>query len=45
MFHYSQSVMPDHIFLKFEARIQIYVAVLNICCEIQNSGGNIVCFR
>ena len=36
--------MRDRIILKFEARVQIYVAVLNICCEIQNSGRNIARF-
>ena len=42
---YSQSMSRVTVFFfKFEARVQIYVAVLNICCEIQNSGGNIVCF-
>ena len=37
-------VTHDRIFLKFEARVQIYMAVLNICCEIQNSGWNVVRF-
>ena len=37
-------VTRDPVFLKFETRVQIYVAVLNICCEIQNSGGNVVRF-
>ena len=37
-------VTRDREILKFEARVQIYVAVLNICCEIQNSGRKIVSF-
>ena len=37
-------VTRDHVILKFEARVQIYMAVLNICCEIQNSGRNVVRF-
>ena len=37
-------VTRDRVILKFEARVQIYVAVLNICCEIQSSGGNFVRF-
>ena len=37
-------VTPDRVILKFEARVQIYVAVLNICCEIQNSDRNVVRF-
>ena len=37
-------VTRDRVILKFEARVQIYVAVLNICCEIQNSGTNVVRF-
>ena len=37
-------VTRDRVILKFEARVQIYVAVLNICCEIQNSGRNVVRF-
>ena len=37
-------VTRDRVILKFEARVQIYVAVLNFGCEIQNSGGNFVCF-
>ena len=37
-------VTRDHMILKFEARVQIYVAVLNIGCKIQNSGGNVVSF-
>ena len=43
---YLQSiyVTRDRVILKFEARVQIYVAVLNICCEIQNSGRNVVRF-
>ena len=36
--------MRDCVILKFEARVQIYVAVLNIGCKIQNSGGNVVSF-
>ena len=48
-FHFSgilQSiyVTRDREILKCEARVQIYVAVLNICCEIQNSGRKIVSF-
>ena len=34
----------DGVILKFEARVQIYVAVLNIGCKILNSGGNVVSF-
>ena len=34
----------DRVILKFEARVQNYVAVLNICCEIQKSGRNVVRF-
>ena len=37
-------VTRDRVILKFEARVQIYVAVLNICCEIQNSSRNIAGF-
>ena len=37
-------VTRDRLILKFEARVQIYVAVLNFGCEIQNSGGNVVSF-
>ena len=37
--------MCDCVILKFEARVQIYVAVLNIGCEIQNSGGNALVFQ
>ena len=37
-------VTRDRVFLKFDARVQIYVAVLNIGCEIQNSGGNVFRF-
>ena len=36
-------VMLDRV-IKFEARVQIYMAVLNICCEIQNYGRNVVHF-
>ena len=36
--------MQDRIILKFEASVQIYVAVLNFGCEIQNSGGNVISF-
>ena len=36
--------MRDRVILKFEARVQIYVAVLNIGCKSQNSGGNVVRF-
>ena len=35
-------VTRDRVILKFEASVQIYVAVLNFGCEIQNSGGNVV---
>ena len=34
----------DRVILKFEARVQIYMAVLNIGCKIQNSAGNVVSF-
>ena len=34
----------DRVILKFEARVQSYVAVLKFGCEIQNSGGNVVSF-
>ena len=37
-------VTRDHVILKFEARVQIYEAVFNIGCKIQNSGGNVVSF-
>ena len=37
-------VTCDRMILKFDARVQIYVAVLNIGCKIQNSGGNVVSF-
>ena len=37
-------VTRDRVILKFEARVQIYVEVLNICCEIQSSGRNVVRF-
>ena len=37
-------VTRDRVILKSEARVQIYVAVLNICCEIQKSGRNVVRF-
>ena len=37
-------VTRDRVILKFEARVQIYVAVLNICCEIQKSVRNVVRF-
>ena len=37
-------VTRDRIILKSEVRVQIYMAVLNICCEIQNSGRNTVRF-
>ena len=37
-------VTRDRVILKFEARVQIYMAVLNICCEIQNSDRNVVRF-
>ena len=45
-FEYLQSiyVTRDRVILKFEARVQIYVAVLNICWEVQNSGRNVVRF-
>ena len=35
-------VTRDRVILKFEASVQIYVAVLNFGCEIQNLGGNVV---
>ena len=35
-------VTRDRVILKFEPSVQIYVAVLNFGCEIQNSGGNVV---
>ena len=37
-------VTRDRVILKFEARVQMYVAVLNICCEIQKFGRNDVRF-
>ena len=37
-------VTRDRVILKFEARVQIYMAVLNIGCEIQNSDRNVVRF-
>ena len=37
-------VTRERVILKFEARVQIYMAVLNICCEIQNSDRNVVRF-
>ena len=37
-------VTRDRVILKFEARVQIYMAVLNICREIQNSSRNVVRF-
>ena len=37
-------VTRDRVILKFEAKVQIYLEVLNICCEIQNSGRNVVRF-
>ena len=37
-------VKRDYVILKFEGSVQIYVAVLNIGCEIQNSSGNVVSF-
>ena len=37
-------VTRDRVILKFEAKLQIYMEVLNICCEIQNSGRNVVRF-
>ena len=37
-------VTRDRVILKFEARVQIYVAVLKFGYEIQNSGGNVVSF-
>ena len=36
-------VKRDRVILKFEARVQIYPAVLNSGCKIQNSGGNVAC--
>ena len=43
---YLQSiyVTRDRVILKFEARVQNYLAVFNICCEIQKSGRNVVRF-
>lgn len=29
------------VFLKFESSVQIYMSVLNIGCDIQNSSGNL----
>ena len=40
----SSYVMRDRVILKFEGRVQIYVAVLKFGCEIQNSAGNVVSF-
>ena len=37
-------VTRDRVILKFEARVQIYMAVLNIGCKIQNFAGNVVSF-
>ena len=37
-------VTRDRVILKFEARVQIYVAGLNIGSEIQNSGRNFAGF-
>ena len=37
-------VTRDGVILKFEARVQIYVAVLNFGYEIQNSSGEVVRF-
>ena len=37
-------VKRDRVILKFEASVQIYLAVLKFGCEIQNSGGNVVSF-
>ena len=37
-------VTRDRVILKFEPRVQIYVAVLNIFCEIQKFGRNVVRF-
>ena len=37
---YSQAT----VFLKSEGSVQIYMTVLNIGCESQNSGGNVVSF-
>ena len=36
--------MHDRVILKFEVRVQIYVVGLNVGCEIQNSGGNVISF-
>ena len=43
---YLQSiyVTRDGVILKFDARVQIYVAVLNIGCEIKNSAENVASF-
>ena len=40
----SVHVTRDRVLMKSEARVQIYVAVMNIGCEIQNSSGNVVSF-
>ena len=37
-------VMRDNVIWKFEARVQIYVAVLKFGYEIQNSSGNVLSF-
>ena len=37
-------VTRDRVILKFKVRVQIYMAVLNICCEIQNSDRSVVRF-
>ena len=37
-------VTRDRVILKFEAKVQIYMAVLNIGCKIQNFAGNVVSF-
>ena len=37
-------VARDQVILEFEARVKIYLEVLNFGCEIQNSSGNIVSF-
>ena len=37
-------VTRHRVILKFETRVQIYVAVLNIGCEIQNTAGNVDSF-
>ena len=38
---HSIYVTRERVFLKFEARVQVCVAVLNIGYEIQNSGRNV----